>query len=134
MLFSSIYSVFKEPLVFASSLCSEVSSLRKTMYRFLVDPTGVEPVTSAMQMRRSSQLSYGPESSATTFQKYKIIFECLKLCDISRASICSKLHGFKKPKRYQKGAWKLNKIHSAKRNLPLCLRVVNTCEFGNGNG
>ena len=26
----------------------------------LVDPTGLEPVTSSLQMRRSSQLNYGP--------------------------------------------------------------------------
>ena len=27
---------------------------------FVVDPTGVEPATSSVQARRSSQLSYGP--------------------------------------------------------------------------
>ena len=29
---------------------------------FLVDPAGIEPVTSSVQARRSSQLSYGPKS------------------------------------------------------------------------
>ena len=38
------------------------SHQRRWLFSMSVDPTGIEPATSSVQMRRSSQLSYGPGS------------------------------------------------------------------------